>query len=607
MSAASGADRPVSRYLHGIWRRRVAILLAVLVIVGFSMVISSSRPTVYRATAEVLVQNSAVELALDPSGAPAADPKRTVQTEIRILASPAVREAVRVALGEAPAVVGEPAGEADVISIRAEAGSGERAATIANAYADAYVAVRHQQLEDAAAAATAEIQKRVGDLQAQIDAVPATQPASRDPLVQQQTALRQQLDRIQVLRAVRSGASQVVTSAAQPTSPVSPRPGRAGLLAGIVGLVLAVSVAALLEKMDDSLRSKDQLERVAGVPVVGSIPTVGGVVSVNRPTVVSLATPRSPASEAYRTLRTALQFLPQDGVTMIQVTSPTSGDGKTTTLANLGVALARAGQQVVLVCCDLRRPKLHEFFGMTNDVGFTSVLLGKVPLSAALQQVPDQERLYVLASGPLPPNPSELLSSRRAREVLGTLRVEAEVVLVDSPPVLPVSDAMIIAGLVDVTLLVCAADRTSTGDVTRAVEQLRQVHAPLVGAILNGAGPESAFGGKYGYDALEAPGTTAPGSGGAKAPRAKPVPEKSSARPAPKAGPKPAPKAGQTTTGQNKATQRTMGQAKGQAKGAKAPANGPGQSRDRVGGPRAKPSKALRSAKPRPPAPSRKT
>ena len=272
----------------------------------------------------------------------------------------------------------------------------------------------------------------------------------------------------------------MVTSAALPTAPVSPRPGRAGLLAALGGLGLAIAVALLLERVDDSLRTKAQLERAAGLPVIGTIPTVSAsLASLGRPSVVSLTTPRSPATEAYRTLRTAVQFLPIEGVTMIQVTSPTAGDGKTTTLANLGVALARAGQQVALVCCDLRRPKLHEFFGMTNDIGFTSVLLGKVPLSAALQQVPDQDRLYVLASGPLPPNPSELLSSRRAREVLASLRAEAEIVLIDSPPVLPVSDAMIIAGLVDITLLVCAADRTSTRDVTRAVEQLRQVEAPL--------------------------------------------------------------------------------------------------------------------------------
>jgi len=491
----------VWQYLQGIWRRRVAILLAVLVIVGFSMVISSSRPTVFQATAEVLVQSSGVELALDPNSRPRTDPGRLVETEIRILASPPVKDAVRVAIGEAPAVSATPAGDADVIAIRARSNSAERAATTANAYADAYVSVRHQQTDQAINAAAAEIQKRLTELQPQVD---TTQGDAHDSALAQQTALRQQLDRVQVLRAVKSGAAQVVTSAALPTSPVSPRPGRAGLLAGVGGLGLAVAVALLLETMDDSLRNKAQLARATDLPVLATIPTVGGgFVSLGRPSVVSLTTPRSPATEAYRTLRTAVQFLPLEAVTMIQVTSPTAGDGKTTTLANLGVALARAGQQVALVCCDLRRPKLHEFFGMTNDIGFTSVLLGKVPLSAALQQVPDQDRLYVLASGPLPPNPSELLSSRRAREVLASLRAEAEIVLIDSPPVLPVSDAMIIAGLVDVTFLVCAADRTSTRDVTRAVEQLRQVGAPLAGAILNGAGPESAYAGKYGYDTLE--------------------------------------------------------------------------------------------------------
>ncbi|MEA2828909.1 MAG: tyrosine-protein kinase [Actinomycetota bacterium] len=508
MPAAAKGEGRVWQYVRGVWRRRVAIVLAVLVIVGFSMVISSSRPTVYQATAEVLVQSSGVELALDPESRPRTDPSRLVQTEIRILASPAVKDAVRTSIGEAPDVSAASAGNADVIAITARSSSAERAATIANAYADAYVTVRHRQTDEAANAAAAEIQKRVTELQGQVD---GAQGPTRESLLAQQTALRQQLDRVQVLRAVKSGAAQVVTSAALPTAPVAPRPGRAGLLAALVGLGLAVGVALLLERVDDSLRTKDQLQRAAGLPVIATIPTVSAsLAALGRPSVVSLTTPRSPATEAYRTLRTAVQFLPLEGVTMIQVTSPTAGDGKTTTLANLGVALARAGQQVALVCCDLRRPKLHEFFGMTNDIGFTSVLLGKVPLSAALQQVPDQDRLYVLASGPLPPNPSELLSSRRAREVLASLRAEAEIVLIDSPPVLPVSDAMIIAGLVDITLLVCAADRTSTRDVTRAVEQLRQVEAPLAGAILNGAGPESSYGGKYGYDSLEAPSASAP-------------------------------------------------------------------------------------------------
>ncbi len=119
MPPVPGADGPVRRYAQGIWRRRIAILLAVLVIVGFAMVISSSRPTVYRATAEVLVQTSGVELALDPSARPRGDPERLVQTEIRILSSAAVREAVRVAVGQAPPISAAPAGDADVIAISA--------------------------------------------------------------------------------------------------------------------------------------------------------------------------------------------------------------------------------------------------------------------------------------------------------------------------------------------------------------------------------------------------------------------------------------------------------------------------------------------------------
>ena len=178
--------------------------------------------------------------------------------------------------------------------------------------------------------------------------------------------------------------------ASVPENPVSPNPGRAGVLAAIVGLVLAIGVALVLERFDDSVRSKDDLERTLDLPVLGTIPVVGGWTSGPRPPVVSLATPRSPATEAYRSLRTALQFAPEEMVSTIQITSPVAGDGKTTVVANLGVAFARAGQQVVLVCCDLRRPSLHEFFGLTNDVGFTSVLLARCPSPPPYRRSPSR-------------------------------------------------------------------------------------------------------------------------------------------------------------------------------------------------------------------------
>ncbi|HUP70142.1 MAG TPA: CpsD/CapB family tyrosine-protein kinase [Acidimicrobiales bacterium] len=140
---------------------------------------------------------------------------------------------------------------------------------------------------------------------------------------------------------------------------------------------------------------------------------------------------------------------------------PDRGVVKEFLLFSLAVALAQAGQRVVIVCCDLRRPRIHEFFGLSNAVGFTSVLLGDTPLSAAIQKVRGQERLAVLASGPIPPNPSELLSGRRTVEVLTAVQAEADIVLVDCPPVLPVTDAAVLSSRVDATLLVATAGETT--------------------------------------------------------------------------------------------------------------------------------------------------
>src|SRR5439155_23031319 len=132
------------------------------------------------------------------------------------------------------------------------------------------------------------------------------------------------------------------------------------------------------------------------------------------PQAVTLTEPSSSAAEAYRTLRTSIQFMGLDRpLRTLQVTSPSASEGKTTTLANLAVALARAGQRVVMVDCDLRRPRIHDFFGVSNEVGFTSVLLGEVPLSEAVQEVPGERLMMLLASGMLPPNPSELIASER--------------------------------------------------------------------------------------------------------------------------------------------------------------------------------------------------
>src|SRR5205807_9418211 len=236
-----------------------------------------------------------------------------------------------------------------------------------------------------------------------------------------------------------------------------------------------------------------------GMPTLGIIPAVEGWKSGEAPRTVSIEEPTSSASEAYRSLRTAIGFIGLDRpLRVIQVTSPSAAEGKTTTIANLAVALSNIGKRVVVVDCDLRRPRIHSFFHVPNDLGFTSVLLGEVPLGDVMQTV-GRRHLMLLASGPLPPNPSELLSSPRTAQVLRALQAEADVVLVDSPPVLPVTDSAVLSAHVDATLLVMRAGVTTRRQLTRAVEVLEQVASPLVGTVLNGVTADEGYGYAYNY------------------------------------------------------------------------------------------------------------
>jgi len=320
-------------------------------------------------------------------------------------------------------------------------------------------------------------------------------------LVTQQGTFKQRLDQIQVDAGLTTGRAQLVTSASIPRTPIKPTPVRSGILALVVGLVLGVGLAFLRDHLDDSIKTKEDLDRAApGLPVIGLIPEVPEWKDKTAPRVVSLSDSRSAATEAYRTLRTSIQFLGLNGpLRALQITSPGAQEGKSTTIANLAVALAGMGQRVVIVCCDLRRPRIHEFFGLDNAVGLTSVLLGQEPLNVALQNVAERPGLSVLASGPLPPNPADLLSSQRTTEVLKALQGHADIVLVDSPPVLPVTDSLILSAKVDATLLNCLAGVTTRKEISRAAELLRQVDAPLVGTILNGVTEGQPYGYYYRY------------------------------------------------------------------------------------------------------------
>jgi succinoglycan biosynthesis transport protein ExoP len=496
-AAEQAGELGLRDYVHILRRRKGMIAFVVVVLTVPTLVISLLQTPRYAGTAQILLLPRSSETLFDPNGGARTDPNREVQNEIRIITSQPVRAIVRSELGSAPKVSATPDGPTDLIRVTARDVNPQRAAALANSYATAYIEYRRKQAVDDVLAASQQVQSKISDLQKQIDV--AASGAPRDSLVQAQALFKQKLDQLQVDGALKRGGAQLVTPAAVPTNPVSPRPMRAAAIALVLGLMLGVGLAFVREFLDDSVKSKDEFERVApGVPVLGLIPVVSAWRGKETPYLVSLDDPNSPAAEAYRTLRTSIQFIGLDQpMRTLQITSANAQEGKTTTLANLAVALARSGSTVAIVCCDLRRPRVHEFFGLTNEVGFTSVLLGKVGLAGAIQEVPDQQRLSLLASGPLPPNPSELLSSRRTVEVLGSLQAEYDIVLIDAPPVLPVTDALVLSGRVDATLIVAVAGATTRKEVGRAVELLRQVDAPLVGAVLNGVDTEGSYGYAY--------------------------------------------------------------------------------------------------------------
>ncbi|GAB4556797.1 MAG: CpsD/CapB family tyrosine-protein kinase [Anaerolineae bacterium] len=201
---------------------------------------------------------------------------------------------------------------------------------------------------------------------------------------------------------------------------------------------------------------------------------------------ITIREPRSPVAEAYRSLRTNLEFCSLDEpLRTLLVTSPSPDEGKSTTLANLAVTTAQAGRRVIIADCDLRRPRQHEIFGVSNSVGLTTMVRDDQALAQPPLQETEVPGLRILPSGPPPPNPAELLASQRMSQIIERLQQEADMVLFDAPPVIAVTDAAVLSTKVDGVLLVINAGTTRREYALRAKELLARVNARLVGAVLN--------------------------------------------------------------------------------------------------------------------------
>ena len=390
--------------------------------------------------------------------------------------------------------------DSTLLTISAQDVDPARAATIANTMADQLIAAS-PSIQGREADFQASIDAELKATQAQVDGTQA-QVETLSGLTKRTAAQDAELvtleDRLVSLRATyatllsyASGREpnllSVVEPAVAPPEPISPRPLLNTLLAAVLGLLAAAGIAFVAVYLDDSVKDPAAVQDAAGLSTLGTIARMTG--GKGRSEIYRLAVllyPRSAIAEAYRTLRANIEFASVDApIRTILVTSSIPGEGKTVTAANLAAVFAQAGRRVLLVDADLRKPGVHALFDLPNSSGLTTILRNSEANLDAIAHPTEQEGLRVLTTGPLPPNPAELLGSQRMRMVLERLQDAADLVVFDSPPLLAVTDAAVLSSFLDGTLLVIDAKRSRRRAVRPAKDALTRAGANVFGVVLN--------------------------------------------------------------------------------------------------------------------------
>jgi polysaccharide biosynthesis transport protein len=285
---------------------------------------------------------------------------------------------------------------------------------------------------------------------------------------------------ISVAGAIDANNISIVDQALAPGAPFKPRPLINILMSLGLGLLAGAALALGLEQLDDSIKSPEDVDSKLGVPLLGAIPMLGKGVSPNE----ALGDPRSAVSEAYYSVRTALQFSTSEGVPPnLLITSARPSEGKSTTAMALAQNFARLGLRTLLIDSDLRNPSLHKVLGRHNSVGLSNLLTGSQQLGDLMQPT-EEANLFFLACGPLPPNPAELLAGARARQVLQEVGAQFDQVIIDGPPVMGLADAPLLASVAAGTIVVIAAGSTRRGLARAALKRLHLSHARVLGAVL---------------------------------------------------------------------------------------------------------------------------
>ncbi len=425
--------------LSVLWRRKLIVITVVIVSVGLAVGLSVRSPKEYSGSSQLLFRDPGFAQALFGNNlfsTQQEEPARTTQTDIDVVTSLNVAAEAKAILGTTESVgglidsisVGSNT-NADIATIKATRRSPTEAAAVANAFAEGYITYRRETDRNAVAQAEELVSA----------SLKTASPAEQDKLAE---SLRQ----LGVLRSLQTGDAEVIARAAPNATPVSPKPKRDAILGFVVGLFLGSGLALLVDYLDRRLKTIDDFERVCpDYPIIASVPhTPAGVTMAEQ-----LA---GPIGESYRMLREGLRFLDPTGRSRcFVVTSAEESEGKSTVAVNLALALTASGQRVALIEADMRRPGAAAQLGLPRNLpGLSDALVSTADVEGFVVTLDDDPNLMLIPSGTIPPNAADLLSAGRMGEVLSYVRDSAEVVIVDSPPLLPVADTRVLLRLSEV-------------------------------------------------------------------------------------------------------------------------------------------------------------
>ena len=519
-------------------RRHLIVLLAipaVLATLGYLMANSQAR--IYRATSQVLLRpNDPNERAGSvSSGTEILNADRIVQAQANIARGPTVRAQAAARLGNISdlelrnVVTVTPAGNANILSISADDLQPVRAAEIANGVAAAFIENRRVAAVGGLETVIADLDSKILQSQAEIERLgklpsdPAN-TAGISTAESQYRSLSDQRLQLSIDKNLKRGEAELIASASPSSGPISPTPKRSAVLAAMVGLMLVAGLILLRDRLDTRLRTREEAEGISGLSTLAEIP-FDRLADKGDLRIAAEEEPNGVVAESIRSLRVSLRFLGLERpLKLILVTSALPGDGKSTTSINLAHSYAEAGSRTLLVSADLRRPRLEQMSSADNDRGLVELLdelaedatrkrqetatrgsyarterrvIGSAYLTSWCHQ--ETENLWLLPAGQRVANPVEILGSAVSKDFFARAAEDFDVVILDSPPVLAVADAVVLSQFVDGVIIVTSIQKTHRDALARAVEVLRNGNPNILGLVLNRVRTEGGYGyGGYG-------------------------------------------------------------------------------------------------------------